>query len=76
MIICSLIGWNSKVGPWCRLEGSMITDSENDIDRGERNKGQKFDVTVLGHGVQVYPEVMLRDCLVMPMMKVKSNKSF
>ena len=28
VIICSLIGWNSKVGPWCRLEGSMITDTE------------------------------------------------
>ena len=23
-ISCSLVGWNSKVGPWCRLEGSMV----------------------------------------------------
>ena len=26
MIICALVGWNSKVGPWCRLEGSMIAE--------------------------------------------------
>lgn len=24
-INCSVIGWNSKVGPWCRLEGSMAS---------------------------------------------------
>jgi mannose-1-phosphate guanylyltransferase len=22
-VTCSLIGWNSKIGPWCRLEGSI-----------------------------------------------------
>lgn len=40
------------------------------------NQGQKFDVTVLGHGVTIFPEVMLRDCLVMPMNKITKNKSF
>ena len=46
------------------------------VESTTMNQGQKFDVTVLGHGVTVYPEVMLRDCLVMPMMKITSNKSF
>ena len=79
-ITCSLVGWNSKVGPWCRLEGSMdrkfTEGNNNDQQSINTNQGQKFDVTVLGHGVTVYPEVMLRDCLVMPMNKIKSNKSF
>ena len=77
-ITCSLVGWNSKVGPWCRLEGSMVhkfTDGSAQVNVST-NQGQKFDVTVLGHGVTVYPEVMLRDCLVMPMNKVSKNHSF
>ena len=78
-ISCSLVGWNSKIGPWCRLEGSMVrrfTEQQSNTQDQNTNQGQKFDVTVLGHGVTVYPEVMLRDCLVMPMNKITSNKSF
>ena len=78
-ISCSLVGWNSKVGPWCRLEGSMVrkfTEQSSAQENANTNQGQKFDVTVLGHGVTVYPEVMLRDCLVMPMNKITKNKSF
>ena len=25
----SLIGWNSKIGPWCRIEGSLPLTSQN-----------------------------------------------
>ena len=56
-----------------------FTEGQNNNEQqssNNTNQGQKFDVTVLGHGVTVYPEVMLRDCLVMPMNKITSNKSF
>lgn len=57
----SLVGWNSKVGPWCRIEGTLFSD-----ERIKYLYGQKFDVSVLGVGVVVEPQVMLRNCLVMP----------
>lgn len=26
VIINSMVGWNSKVGPWCRIEGTLFSD--------------------------------------------------
>lgn len=43
-----MIGWNSKVGPWCRIEGSLFSD-----ERSKLIHGQKFDVCVLGASVVV-----------------------
>lgn len=68
MILNSMIGWNSKIGPWCRIEGTLYHDERNRI-----LYGQKFDVSVLGVGVVVEPEVMLRNCLVMPFQTVTKN---
>ncbi len=68
IVINSMVGWNVKVGPWCRIEGTLFTD-----ERRKLLYGQKFDVTVLGVGVIVYPEVMIRNCLVMPHIKLKEN---
>ena len=70
VIINSMIGWNAKVGPWCRIEGTLFSD-----DRTKYLHGQKFDVSVLGVGVVVEPEVMLRNCLVMPFIKIKQNNA-
>jgi mannose-1-phosphate guanylyltransferase len=69
-IINSMIGWNSKIGPWCRIEGTLFSD-----ERSKLFYGQKFDVSVLGVGVVVEPEVMLRNCLVMPFLNVKENNA-
>jgi len=63
-----MVGWNSKVGPWCRIEGTLFSD-----ERSKFLQGQKFDVCVLGVGTVVEPEVMLRNCLVMPFIRVKKN---
>lgn len=63
----SLVGWNSKIGPWCRLEGSMTTNANT------ANEGRRFDVTVVGDGSIVHPEVMIRDCLIMPERNIKKN---
>ena len=70
VVINSMVGWNAKVGPWCRIEGTLFSD-----ERSKYIHGQKFDVSVLGVGVVVEPEVMLRNCLVMPFIKIKSNNA-
>lgn len=67
-----MVGWNAKVGPWCRLEGISQGDERQKLIHGP---GIKFDVTVLGVGVVVEPEVMLRNCLVMPFIKIKHNEA-
>lgn len=64
------MGWNSKIGPWCRIEGTLYSD-----ERSKQFYGQKFDVCVLGVGGVVEPEVMLRNCLVMPFLHVKENNA-
>lgn len=65
-----MIGWNAKIGPWCRIEGTLYSDGRN-----KHFHGEKFDVSVLGVGVIVEPEVMLRNCLVMPFLIVKENSA-
>ena len=39
-ITCSLVGWNSKVGPWCRLEGSMVNKFTDQSQELNCNKNQ------------------------------------
>eukprot|EP00347_Sterkiella_histriomuscorum_P012773 403367277 len=75
VVINSMIGWNAKVGPWCRIEGTLHLDDRSKYFHGHYNSGQKFDVSVLGVGVVVDPEVMLKNCLVMPFIKIKSNNA-
>ena len=65
-----MIGWNSKIGPWCRIEGTLFNDEQR---RAKYMQGQQFDVSVLGVGTVVEPECMLRNCLVMPFIRVKKN---
>ena len=61
-----MIGWNCKIGPWCRVEGSWSQD-----ERNKKMAYSNFEVSVLGVGVIIEPEVMLRNCLVMPFISVK-----
>lgn len=50
MIKNTIIGFNSKIGPWTRLEGDSI---ENDKT-----------INVLGVGVRVEPEIFIHNCIV------------
>ncbi|CDW73894.1 adp-glucose pyrophosphorylase family protein [Stylonychia lemnae] len=70
VVINSMVGWNAKIGPWCRIEGTLFSD-----EKSKQLQGQKFDVSVLGVGVVVDPEVMLRNCLVMPFINIKQNNT-
>ena len=70
VIMNSLVGWNVKIGPWCRIEGTLYKDEKNKV-----KSGQKFDVCVLGVGSIIFPECMIRNSLVMPFIKVKQNQS-
>ena len=34
VIINSMVGWNSKVGPWCRVEGTLFSDERSKFLQG------------------------------------------
>ena len=80
LISCSLVGWNVKIGPWCRIEGSM-RDHNGLFKLGpkhhmcaSKNEKLSFSVTAVGHGAVIYPECLVYDCLVMPMYKIRKNQ--
>ena len=65
-----MVGWNAKVGPWCRVEGSLSNEHKY-----KKTSASQFEVCVLGVGVVIEPEVMLRNCLIMPFITVKENNT-
>ncbi|KAF0714245.1 Aste57867_3960 [Aphanomyces stellatus] len=58
-ILFSILGWNSTVGEWARIEGEPPNESHRDhpVIR---------DVTILGVSVHCAPEVIVRNCIVLP----------
>eukprot|EP01017_Pseudomicrothorax_dubius_P008640 TRINITY_DN1285_c0_g1_i1.p1 TRINITY_DN1285_c0_g1~~TRINITY_DN1285_c0_g1_i1.p1 ORF type:complete len:163 (+),score=24.87 TRINITY_DN1285_c0_g1_i1:573-1061(+) len=61
-VLNSIIGWNSIIGSWSRVEGTL----EKSPEGTER-------ISILGVGVTVYPEVMIRNCSVLPYNKIHEN---
>jgi mannose-1-phosphate guanylyltransferase len=63
----SIVGWESKIGEWSRLEGSP--DYENpDVKVG-------CGMTILGTGVKVAPEIIIRSSIVLPHKDLDRNHS-
>jgi mannose-1-phosphate guanylyltransferase len=61
-VLFSIIGWNSIVGQWARVEGqppniASVPSSDNGLVR---------DVTIFGVSVVTRPEVIIRNCIVLP----------
>jgi len=58
-ILYSIIGWNSTVGVWSRLEGlpDFSADSDDPL---------KCGITILGSGVTVGPESVVRASIALP----------
>ena len=59
----SIIGWDSQIGMWSRIEGK----SEDIVTH------KRPSVTILAGDVLVHPEVMLRQCIVLPHKELKAN---
>lgn len=61
-IVNSIIGWDSVVGPWARIQGSDDYDS-------------KMGVTILAEDVCVGPQVVVVSSIILPHKEIKSNVS-
>jgi len=66
-ILHSIVGWNSKIGKWARLEGTPDWEKQSDA--------QNFGYTILGGNVIVSSEVAIRACVVLPNKEITSSAS-
>ncbi|CAO3626907.1 unnamed protein product [Cunninghamella blakesleeana] len=69
-VLHSVIGWNSKIGSWARVEGSSIAD--HNIAMME-NGIKSQSITILGKEVSVMDETIIRNCIVLPHKELKSS---
>jgi mannose-1-phosphate guanylyltransferase len=66
----SIVGWESKVGCWTRVEGNPVEA----LNLNATYKGLKIPgATILGRGVCVADEVVIRNCVVLPHKELKQS---
>ncbi|KAI8920498.1 nucleotide-diphospho-sugar transferase [Entophlyctis helioformis] len=71
-IINAIVGWDSKIGAWARVEGS--TDQEEPSEEAATSKGSKIPTaSILGKDVTVGDELIVRDCIVLPHKEIKRS---
>jgi mannose-1-phosphate guanylyltransferase len=63
-VLFSIIGWNSIVGQWARVEGQPPNGSPMRDSSGETLLVR--DVTIFGVSVVTNPELIIRNCIVLP----------
>jgi mannose-1-phosphate guanylyltransferase len=64
-VIDSIIGWNSTIGTWSRVEGSPVSSNFED-ELITQNGVKKHSVTILSGDIHVYDEKCIRNCIVLP----------
>ncbi|KAG0165009.1 Proteasome subunit alpha type-2 [Apophysomyces sp. BC1034] len=69
-VLHSVIGWNSKIGAWARVEGSPIADHNVAM---MKNGVKSQSITILGKEVAVMDETIIRNCIVLPHKELKSS---
>ncbi|GLD97613.1 hypothetical protein PINS_up006303 [Pythium insidiosum] len=63
-VLFSIIGWNSIIGQWSRVEGEPPNASQIRVKSAE--SALVRDVTIFGVSVVANPEVIIRNCVVLP----------
>ncbi|KAE9044949.1 Mannose-1-phosphate guanyltransferase alpha [Phytophthora rubi] len=63
-VLFSVIGWNSIIGQWARVEGQPPNASQTQVHSAETALVR--DVTIFGVSVVANPEVIIRNCIVLP----------
>ncbi|TDH65638.1 hypothetical protein CCR75_004047 [Bremia lactucae] len=63
-VLFSVIGWNSIIGHWARIEGQPPNASQIQVHSAETALVR--DVTIFGVSVVASPEVIIRNCIVLP----------
>ncbi|GBM01362.1 Mannose-1-phosphate guanyltransferase alpha [Araneus ventricosus] len=73
LVLHSIIGWNSIVGTWARVEGTPCDPNPNkpfakmeNVPLFNNNGHLNPSITVLGCNVQVPPEVIVLNSIVLP----------
>lgn len=69
-ILHSVIGWNSKIGAWARVEGTAVSDHNEEM---MKNGVKVQSITILGKEVSVLDETIIRNCIVLPHKELKSS---
>ena len=70
-ILNAVVGWESKIGAWTRIEGSLEVEEAKDAATA---KGFKIpSAAILGKGVTVGDELIIRDCIVLPHKELKQS---
>ncbi|KAI8987872.1 nucleotide-diphospho-sugar transferase [Mycotypha africana] len=69
-VLHSIIGWNSRIGMWARVEGCPVPSEEDTSMMKNGRKSQS--ITILGKDVSVMDETIIRNCIVLPHKELKS----
>lgn len=71
-VIDSIIGWNSTIGTWSRVEGSPVSSNFED-EFITLNGVKKPSVTILSGDIHVFDEKCIRNCIVLPHKDLTNN---
>jgi mannose-1-phosphate guanylyltransferase len=72
-IIDAIIGWNSTIGTWSRVEGSPLGEAASHEDTITQNGKKKPSVTILSGDIHVSDERCVRNCIVLPHKSLTEN---
>lgn len=72
-ILNSIIGWDSRIGTWCRIEGSPFSSSHCNDDSLTLNGVKRSSVTILAADNLVSNELCVRNCIVLPHKELTRN---
>lgn len=71
-ILNAVVGWECVIGAWSRVEGSA--DQDETSQEAATSQGYKLPTaSILGKGVVVGDEVIVRDCIVLPHKELKAS---
>lgn len=70
-IINAVIGWESKIGSWARIEG--VTENPNEKENATDKGYKRPTASILGKDVTVGDEVLVRDCIVLPHKELRES---
>ena len=68
-VIHAVVGWETKIGYWSRIEGSGIHEDDSATQKGFKVPS----ASILGKGVVVGDELIVRDCIVLPHKEIKQS---
>jgi len=70
-VLYAILSEDSGVGQWTRVEG--IENAIADLSGGIDSRYQRFGICVFGADVKANPEIIIRNCIVMPHKQIKES---